>query len=82
MAILDETTRQGIRNYAMRRWGYSILKDDLRAAIDATDSWIDSNQASFNAALPAAAQSGLTLTEKTVLFCVVALRRAGFGEVL
>lgn len=82
MAVLDDTTRQTIRNYVMRRWGSALSKADLRAAIDATDSWIDSNAASFNSALPAAAQSGLTAQEKTVLFCVVALRRAGFGEVI
>lgn len=82
MAVLDDTVRQTIRNYVMRRWGSSLSKADLRSAIDATDSWIDTNAASFNSALPAAAQSGLTAQEKTVLFCVVALRRAGFGEVI
>lgn len=82
MAVLNDTERQAIRNYVMRRWGAAITKDELRAAIDATDSWIDSNAASYNAALPAAAQSGLSAAEKTILFCVVALKRAGFGEVI
>lgn len=77
MATLDTTTRQAIRDYLMRRFGYGIAKDDLRAAIDATDAWIDSNAGAFNSALPAAAQSGLNATEKTVLFCFVALKRAG-----
>jgi hypothetical protein len=82
MAVLTDPERQAIRNYVMRRWGVAITKADLRAAIDATDDWINSNAAAYNSALPAAAQAGLSATEKTVLFCVVALKRAGFGEVV
>ncbi len=81
MALLDETARQAARDYVMRRWGVAITKADLRAAIDATDAWIEANAAAYNTALPAAARAGLNAQEKTVLFCVVALRRAGFGEV-
>jgi hypothetical protein len=82
MAVLDDQTRQSLRNYVMRRWGVAITKDDLRAGIDATDSWIDTNSNSYNTALPLAARNGLSAQEKTVLFCIVALRRAGFGEVI
>lgn len=77
MADLDNTARQGLRDFLMRRFGYGITKDELRAAIDATDTWIDTNSGAFNAALPAAAQAGLTFTQKTLLFCYVALKRAG-----
>lgn len=82
MAALGDAVRQGIRDYTMRRWGSKLAKADLRAAIDATDGWIDANAAAFNAALPSAAQSGMTAQEKTVLFCVIAIKRAGFGEVI
>jgi hypothetical protein len=54
-----------------------ITKVDLKAAIDATDDWIDANQASFNTALPTAARNGLNLTQKTLIFCYVAMKRAG-----
>ena len=54
-----------------------ITKADLKAAVDATDDWIDSNAASFNNALPTAAKNGLNSTQKTLLFCYVALKRAG-----
>jgi hypothetical protein len=54
-----------------------ITKADLKAAVDATDTWIDSNQTSFNNALPAAARNTLSQTQKTLLFCYVALKRAG-----
>jgi hypothetical protein len=77
----------------MRYWSNlretcGLSKSDLQAAVDTTDTWIDANQASFNAALPAAAQSGLTAGQKTLLFCAVALMRINaamlkrvFGEV-
>lgn len=66
----------------------ALTKDQLLAAINATDDWIDDNQASYNQALPAAAQSNLTIAQKTLLFCAVALARVSilflrriFGEV-
>lgn len=77
MAVLSDAGRQAIRDYLMRRFGYALTKADVRAAIDATDAWIDGNAAAYNAALPAAAQAGLTASEKTILFCFVALKRAG-----
>lgn len=55
----------------------AINKTDLKAALDATDSWIDTNSAAFNTALPVAARNGLTATQKTLLFCYVAMRRRG-----
>lgn len=57
--------------------GGTVTKPDLRAALDATDAWIDSNQASFNTALPQPYRNQATLAEKTLLFCYVAMRRAG-----
>lgn len=50
---------------------------DLQAAVSATDSWIDSNQSSFNNALPTTFKNTATLQEKTILFSYVAMRRAG-----
>jgi hypothetical protein len=55
----------------------SITKVDLRAGIDATDAWIDANASAFNTALPTAARTNLTLSQKVYMFCCVALRRAG-----
>ena len=82
MALLDQATRTTIWADFMR-WlsdqlqsaGFS--KADLQAAVDATDSWIDTNAASFNTALPVAFRTAATLTQKTVLFCFVAMKRAG-----
>lgn len=54
-----------------------ITKPDLVAAIAATDDWIDANQTSFNQALPQPFRSAASLPMKTLLFCYVAMRRAG-----
>ena len=60
----------------------NIIKDQLKAAIDATDDWIEANQAAFNLALPVAARSNLTSAQKTLLFCVVAARRVNVNLAL
>lgn len=63
-------------------------KTNERAAIAATDDWIEANQAAFNAALPAAYRNNATTAQKTFLFCAVAIARVNvaflrrvFGEV-
>lgn len=65
-----------------------LSKHDLRDAVSNTDTWIESNQASYNTALPQPARDGLTAAQKTLLFCAVALARVSiaalrkiFGEV-
>lgn len=55
----------------------NLTKDDIKAAVDATDDWIDDNQASFNTALPNPFKTTATLDQKTILFVIVALERAG-----
>lgn len=81
MAVLSDTAREQVWRGLMRYWsgvreGVAVVtKTDLRAAIDATDTWIDDNAASFNSALPAAARTNLTSAQKTLLFCAVACMR-------
>lgn len=55
----------------------SMTSSDIRAAVDATDDWQNSNAASFNIALPSAAQSNLSPTLKNRLFNLVAKNRWG-----
>lgn len=77
---LDATNRLRVWAQAMRDWPGpmpAITKPDLKAAVDATDQWIDDNQASFNTALPQPFRGAATLAQKTFLFCYVAMRRAG-----
>lgn len=83
MAVLPDEDRAKIWRGIMRWWSNlrepvgELSKADLRAAVDATDTWIENNQASYNAALPEVARSALTAAQKTLLFCAVALARVG-----
>lgn len=83
MAVLADEDRRRVWAQLMRSWAsilgtpIPVIKADLRAAIDATDSWIDSNQAAFNTALPQPFRGAASTTQKTLLFCYVAMRRAG-----
>ena len=78
----------------MRHWSnlfetVSLADNEhLAGAVDATDDWIEANQAGYNAALPAPARNNLSAAQKTLLFCAVALARVSitflrrlFGEV-
>lgn len=81
MAVLDESNRARVMAQIMRQAELgtlgAIAKPELRAAVDATDSWIDGNASSYNTALPQPARSAMTLQQKTLLLCWVAMRRAG-----
>ena len=80
MAVLSETDRQRIWRGIMRYWsqlfeGTDFSTAELRAAVDATDNWIDGNQGSFNTALPDPFKTNATQAQKTLLFCVTAAMR-------
>lgn len=81
MTTLSTADRQRIWRGVMRYWSREheelavVNKTELQAAVDATDDWIDANQASFNAALPEPFASNATAAQKTFLFVVVAAMR-------
>jgi len=83
MAELSTEDRQRIWRGLMRYWSNlrtalgTLSKSDIQAAVNATDTWIDDNQASFNTALPQVARDEFTQMQKTLLFCAVALARVG-----
>ena len=84
MAPLPDADRVRIQRGLSRWWSnlrepLNLSRPNLLAAIVATDNWIDSNQASYNSALPAAARNNLTLIQKTLLFCSVALARVSIN---
>jgi hypothetical protein len=90
MAVLPDNDRLRVWRALLRAnlSAPNVLKTDLQAAINATDVWIDSNQASFNSALPATFRTNASTAQKTILFCAVALMRVSveylkalFGEV-
>ncbi len=87
MAVLPDADRVRIWRGLMRWWSSlanqaalpNVLKADLRAAVDATDSWIDTNQAAYVAALPVTFRTNSTTAQKTLLFCCVAAMRVSLA---
>jgi len=82
MAVLDDTTRAGIVAEIMRQLSreaesVAITKPELRAAVDALDSFLDTNATAINNAFPAAARNGLTTGQKARLLAWVTLKRWG-----
>jgi hypothetical protein len=49
----------------------------IKAALDATDDWVDANAASYNSALPAAFKNTATAAQKNLLFAYCCMKRAG-----
>jgi len=82
---LSTEDRNKVRRGLARYWSRSFEtlgdfdKADLLAAIVATDEWIDDNQASFNTALPVAFRGNATLSQKTLVFCLVASARVSIA---
>ncbi len=82
MAVMDTTNRLRTWSQAMRDWPRTVgmpnvTKTELRAAVNATDDWLEANQPSFNAALPLSFRSQASVAQKAFLFSYTAMRRAG-----
>jgi len=77
MAILTNAERVAIWVEFNQDTGgsISVVKADLRAALDAADAWVDANAASFNAAIPQPARAELTTRQKARLLLLVVQRR-------
>lgn len=93
MAVLPDIDRKKIWVGLMRYWSrlhetVGVNKTDLRAAVDAADTWVDNNAASYNSALPTTFRTNATQNQKSLLLVAVVLMRfniellkAVFGEV-
>lgn len=94
MAELSTEDRQRVWRGLMRWWSklwepVAVLsKSELLAAVNATDTWINDNQAAYKQSLSQTARDNLTAAQMTLLFCGVALARVSidflrqiFGEV-
>lgn len=81
MALLSDADRAALHAEFQRTaeniLALGVTKAELRAAVDAADSWIDSNAAAFNTALPQPARGAMSLKQKSLLLSYVVLRRAG-----
>ena len=81
MALLSEADRVSLWAEYMRDRSAArdalegVTKVDLRAAVDAMDSWLHTNAAALNAAIPQPARGALTLRQKALLLQFVVARR-------
>lgn len=81
-AVLTGAQRQEVHEEIMRelsqlRSSLAVTDPELKAAVDATDTWIESNQAGYNAALPEPFRSAASTKQKAGLFMWVASKRFG-----
>ena len=83
MALSDDDRRAvwaaTMREMSAANEPCGITKDQLRAAVDAIDGWVEANAVSFNAAIPEPARSDLSLRRKLALFMAVVRRRWEVG---
>jgi len=80
MATLPLNDQQKIWRGLMRYWskdqiGIGIIKSDLLAAVQAIDTFLDTNSTAINNAFPIEARTNLTTTQKAIIVAVVALVR-------
>lgn len=76
VAVLGDTERFEVWAQMMRDIPLPTLtKPELRAAVDAIDTWFDTNAATLNAALPAAARTKMTTQQKAALLSYVIAKR-------
>lgn len=82
MALLSDSER----HECARAWVRKVFVElgntatmshaDIKAAMDAADTWADTNAGAFNTALPVPFRTTATLEQKTLLLAFVILRRA------
>jgi len=79
MALLSGSERVAAWRRYMELGGApgDCLKAQIRAVIDAADSWADSNSASYNAALPLPFRNSASPAEKALVLAIVIGARAG-----
>lgn len=77
MAVLSDTDRQAVAAEFMQQatGPLTILKADVQAAVNSLDDWYNSNAASANQALPPAARTGLTQTDKALMSNLIVNKR-------
>jgi hypothetical protein len=81
MAALTDQDRQRVTNGLMRYWSQlieqvsGVTKSDVRAAVNAADTWADDNQAAYNTALPVTFRNNATTPQKSLTLAAVVLMR-------
>lgn len=77
MAVLTDQQRAEVTAEWMQqaKGPHTILKTDVRAAVDGYDSWVDANAASANQSLPQPARGQMSLEDKALLNTLVINKR-------
>lgn len=77
MAILSDNARLEVWEELIKEFiaPHGCTKDQLRAAVNALDDWLEANAAAINTAIPQPARSNLSPSQKAKLLSLVALRR-------
>lgn len=80
MAEMQDADRRSVWADIMQQWSthgetVALTKGDLRAAVDALDTWLHNNAATINAAIPQPARGALTTSQKARLLQLVVARR-------
>lgn len=63
-----------MRKFSVDRLSVGITKTDLRAAVNALDTFLDNNAATINNAIPQPARSSLSTPQKAILLMYVITR--------
>lgn len=80
MALTETERLRGARTWAKRVFvnrnqTATVTASEVKAAFDAADDWVDSVQASFNAALPEPFKSTATAEQKALMLVYVVMKR-------
>ena len=77
MAVLPEAERGLAHSEFMQAnlEGLALTKADLRAAVDALDTFMHTNAAALNTAMPQPARSALSTAQKAHMLMIVIQRR-------
>lgn len=79
MAVMSEADRAAVWARWMRENidACGVTKTELRAAVDALDSFLDINATAINNAIPQPARGALSTSQKARLLAYITLRRWG-----
>jgi hypothetical protein len=83
VAVLPDLDRNRVYRYFMRQQlgDVNFTKADLQAAVNAIDTFLESNATAINTAFPQPFRSAATSAQKAAVIGFVAMRRAGLLRV-
>jgi hypothetical protein len=82
MALTDTERRKVLRRFVLKTFKEMNNRcdmdyDDLVAAANAVDTWMDAAQSSYNSSLPEPFKSAATLEQKALLLATMAMHKGG-----